>query len=124
MKGTITIIVLSVSLCALGALTVAFGQDDDRLSIEERVLMLERNVATLDTQLQLRTSTSGPEDRISRDFNLQTRLGDIERRVQQLSNEIQNLQRQASNAAQAANQAQRDAQMAQQMARDAQNRIR
>lgn len=124
MKGTTAIAVLAVSICTAGALTLAFGQEDSRLSVEERLLLLERNVATLDTQLQLRTSTSGPEDRISRDFSLEMRLGNIERRVQQLSNDVQNLQRQASNAVQAANQAQRDAQMAQQMARDAQNRIR
>jgi len=123
MKGSNAIVVLSVSICALGTLTMAFGQDDGS-SIEERVLVLERAVATLDTQLQLRTSTSGPEDRISRDFNLEMRLSDIERLVQQLGNDMQDLQRQASNAAQAASQAQRDARMAQQMARDAQNRIR
>lgn len=126
MKRNSMLLILAGTLLSLGLLTMAGGQDaesDD--TVENRLRQLERMVATLDTQLQLRTATGGgPEDRTTRDFNLTTRLSDIERRIQQLGNDLSNLQRQTNDAVRVASQAQRDAQLAQQIARDAANRIR
>ena len=93
-------------------------------TIDQRVRQLEVNIIALQTELQRRTATmAGPDDRMSRDFNLDTRLTNIERQVQQLSNSVLELQRQIADATRAASQAQSDAMQAQQIARDAQARI-
>lgn len=114
---------LALASCCLlfGLAAIALGQDAaaPAPTVESRVLLLEESVARLSTLLQMRTEASGPQDRLTRDFNLETRLGNLERQVQQLSFQVSNLNNQISSAISAANQAQRDAQMAQQMARDA-----
>jgi hypothetical protein len=93
-------------------------------TVDQRVRQLELNIIALQSELQRRTATlSGPDDGITRDFNLETRLGNIERQVQQLGNSVLDLQRQIGDAARAASQAQNDAMLAQQIARDAQARV-
>jgi uncharacterized protein YlxW (UPF0749 family) len=109
----------------LSLLTVAFSQNTDPdVTTERRIRQLELDLSNLSMQLQVRTNVSGPQDRTTRDFNLETRLNNLEQRVQQIDNEILNLQRQVFDATRAANQAQSEAQMAQSIARDAANRIR
>jgi uncharacterized protein YlxW (UPF0749 family) len=108
-----------------GLMTIASGQDQfPEPTVESRILELEDMVARLNTVVQLRTEVSGPQDRVSRDFNLDQRLGNLERQVQQLTYEMSNINSQISSAVSAANQAQRDAQMAQQMVRDLSIRVR
>jgi len=121
MRRNHRILVLTGSALFVGLIAVAFGQNGvSGLSDEQRLVQLERAVTTLDTQLQLRTSGAGAEDRTTRDFNLNARLDRIELSVQQLERQMSDTQRQASDALRVANQAQREAQMAQQMARSAQ----
>jgi uncharacterized protein YlxW (UPF0749 family) len=93
-------------------------------TMDQRVSQLELSISVLQSELQRRTAPmAGPDDRMSRDFNLDTRLTNIERQVQQLSNSVMELQRQIADATRAASQAQSDAMLAQQIARDAQARI-
>jgi len=110
----------------LGALTLAFGQSEEpAMTVEDRVIALERMVANLDNLLHIRTDTAGgPPDRVNRDFNVDRRIGEVERRVQQIEYELQNLGQQIADASRTASQAQNDAQIAQQLARDAASRIR
>lgn len=109
----------------LGLVTIASGQDEfPEPTVESRILQLEDLVARLNTMVQLRTEVSGPEDRVTRDFDLDQRLGALERQVQQLALEMSNLNSRISSAVSTASQAQRDAQMAQQMARDLSFRVR
>lgn len=113
------------SILAVGLMAIAYGQNESTgLSDDERLMRLERLVTTLESQLQQRTSVVGPDDRISRDFNLDTRLDNIELHAEQLSRQVMDLQRQVADAQRIANQAQRDAQMAQQVARTAEARSR
>jgi GAF domain-containing protein len=108
----------------LGLQPIVFGQSaDPELTLERRVRQLEQSLSMLNSQVRSRTDVSGPEDRTTRDFNLETRLDNIERQVQQVNNSVMDLQRQISDAARAASQAQNDAMLAQQIARDVQSRI-
>jgi len=121
MKRPSRILAIAATAAALGSLTIASGQDPlAEPTVESRLLELEERVARLSTTLEMRTEVSGPRDRV----NLDTRLADIERRLQQLSIEMSTVSSRISNAVSAANQAQREAQMAQQMARDVMNRVR
>lgn len=122
----ITALIALPAAAALGLLAVAQGQEgspdktDAEKVVEARLLGLEQTVARLNTQLQMRTEVAGgPQDRVSRDFNLEQRLNNIERQVQQLGIQVSNLDRLVQSASQAAMQAQNDARQAQQMARDA-----
>lgn len=114
----------ALSLVALIA-TSAVGQNSVNVerTTEQRLRQLETEIAALTGLVRLRTDAGPPDDRISRDFNLEMRLSTIERTVQQIGNELLMLQRQVSEASQAASQAQNEARMAQQMARDAAMRI-
>ena len=107
------------SVVTVALMTIASGQDPfPEPTVESRIAVLEDRVASLNTLLQMRTEVSGPQDRITRDFDLDQRLNSLEREVQQLGFEMSNMRSQVSSAVTTANQAQRDAQMAQQMARD------
>lgn len=129
-RNTKVLVLGSVALL-LGLEPIVFGQSAQQApttqrapTLDDRMRQLELNIMTLQSELQRRTATlGGPEDGISRDFNLDTRLSNIERQVQQLSNSVMELQRQISDATRAASQAQSDAMLAQQIARDAQARI-
>jgi hypothetical protein len=106
-------------------MAIAHGQNDATgLTDDERLLRLERLVLTLDSQLQQRTSVVGPDDRITRDFNLDTRLDNIELHAESLSRQVMDLQRALANAQRIADQALREAQMAQQTARAVEIRSR
>jgi predicted RNase H-like nuclease (RuvC/YqgF family) len=125
--GTRSILVSGFVL-SIGLLPLAFSQDaepapEPEPTLAQRVQTLERSLIQLNSQLQLRTDVSGPEDRRTRDFNLEQQINDLERQIQQLNNTVMDLQRQLSDALRAANQAQSDAMQAQQIARDAQSRI-
>jgi hypothetical protein len=125
MKRQVRALAIAGAVTGLGLLTVASGQDPlPERTVENRILELEERVARLSTTLEMRTGVSGPQDRANRDFNLDARLGEIERRLQQLEFAMSGISSQLSGAVNAANQAQRDAQMAQQMARDVMNRVR
>ena len=121
MKRLATIVVTSGITLVFGLLTTAAGQETDPEQVlEARLLGLEQSVARLDTQLQMRTNVSGgPQDRVSRDFDLEQRLNTIERQVQQLGIQMSNLQREVQAASRAASQAQNDAQQARQLAQNA-----
>jgi len=109
---------------SLGLLPIAFGQNTQpQPTLDSRVRQLELSLGMLNNQLQMRTEVSGPQDRTTRDYNLDTRIDDLERQIQQLNNTLMDLQRQIGDAVRAASQAQNDAMMAQQIARDAQSRI-
>jgi gas vesicle protein len=112
-------------VCALAALPIAFAQNTSQQpTLDARVRQLEISLSSLASQVSVRTDVgSGPDDRMMRDINLDTRLGNIERQVQQVNNSVMELQRQISDAVRAASQAQSDAMLAQQIARDAQARI-
>ena len=124
----------------LGLQPIAFGQSSQQApaqnaqqppaqnvqrgpTVEQRVSTLELTLSQLRTELSRRTDVAGPDDRITRDMNLDNRLRDIERQLQQINNSIMELQRQLGDATRAASQAQNDAMLAQQIARDAQARI-
>jgi predicted RNase H-like nuclease (RuvC/YqgF family) len=116
----------------LGLQPLVFGQDASRApapgaqrgpTVEQRVAQLESTISMLQTELRRRTDVAGPDDRISRDMNLDNRLRDLERQIQQVNNSVMELQRQLGDAVRAASQAQSDAMLAQQIARDAQSRI-
>jgi uncharacterized protein YlxW (UPF0749 family) len=116
---------LAIGTAAVGLMTLASGQDEfPEQTVESRLLQLEDAVSRLNTVVQMRTEVSGPQDRVTRDFNLEQRLNNLERQVQQLAYDVSNVNGQISMAVNAANQAQRDAQMAQQMARDLSFRVR
>lgn len=113
------------SILAAGWIAIAHGQDESTgLTDDERLMRLERLVVTLDSQLQQRTGVVGPDDRLTRDINLESRLNTIELQAEQLSRQVMDLQRQVADAQRIASQAQRDAQMAQQIARNAESRTR
>jgi uncharacterized protein YlxW (UPF0749 family) len=123
-RNTKAVAVSSIAL-VLGLQPIVFGQSTPQApTVDQRVRSLELSLSALQTELQRRTATMvGPEDRMTRDFNLETRLGNIEREVQQLNNSVMELQRQVGDAVRAASQAQSDANLAQQIARDAQARV-
>ena len=124
MKRSTTMLAIGAA-AAVGLMTMASGQNEfPEETVESRLLLLEDAVSRLNTVVQMRTEVSGPEDRVTRDFNLEQRLSSLERQVQQLAYDVSNVNSQISTAVNAANQAQRDAQMAQQMARDLSFRVR
>jgi sensor histidine kinase YesM len=125
MKAFAVPLLLGTSILVLGSVANSFGQATDAPdSVESRLQILEKNVATLDDLLRLRTDVAGIQDRTSRDYNVDMRLTALERSVQQLGNQLLDLQRQVADANRMALQAQGEAQMAQSLARDAANRIR
>jgi uncharacterized protein YlxW (UPF0749 family) len=124
MKRSATMLAIGTA-AAVGLMAMASGQNEfPEQTVESRLLQLEDAVSRLNTVVQMRTEVSGPQDRVTRDFNLEQRLNSLERQVQQLAYDVSNVNSQISMAVNAANQAQRDAQMAQQMARDAMLRAR
>jgi hypothetical protein len=125
MKRTTRILCVAGSILAAGVMAIAHGQNDATgLTDDERLLRLERLVLTLDSQLQQRTSVVGPDDRITRDFHLDTRLDNNELHAESLSRQVMDLQRALANAQRIADQALREAQMAQQTARAVEIRSR
>jgi uncharacterized protein YlxW (UPF0749 family) len=123
MKRSATMLAIGAAV-AVGLMTMASGQDEfPEQTVESRLLQLENAVSRLNTVVQMRTEVSGPQDRVTRDFNLEQRLNNLERQVQQLAYDVSNVNSQISMAVNAANQAQRDAQMAQQIARDLSFRV-
>jgi uncharacterized protein YlxW (UPF0749 family) len=123
MKRSTTMFAIG-AIIAAGLMTMASGQDEfPQQTVESRLLELEAAVSRLNTVVQMRTEVSGPEDRVTRDFNLEQRLNNLERQVQQLAYDVSNVNSQISMAVNAAQQAQRDAQMAQQIARDLSFRV-
>lgn len=125
MNAPVSRLVAGVCAIGLGVLASSYAQSPDTTkSLDDRVSVLEQNLAELTTLVHVRTDTTGIQDRNNRDFNLETRLTAIERNVQQINNVMADLQRQVADAYRMANQAQTDAQLAQSLARDAANRIR
>ena len=113
MNGYGRVFVIVASVMTLALTTGAVGQDGvTERPIESRILALEQTVSRLSIQLLQRTEVTGPQDRMTRDLNLENRLRQIEQSVQQLSVELAALNRQLSSVATTASQAQRDAQMA------------
>ena len=132
MNGYRKAVALGGVVLLLGLQPIVFGQNTQQTpaqnaqrgpTVEQRVAQLELTISMLQTELRRRTDVSGPDDRMSRDMNLDNRLRDIERQVQQVNNSVMELQRQLGDAMRAASQAQNDAMLAQQIARDAQSRI-
>jgi hypothetical protein len=126
MKTITGLLLCGASVGVMALQPVVFGQDaqQPQVTIEQRVRSLEQSLSNLATQVRLRTDVVvGPEDRTSRDLNLDARLDEIERQMQQFNNSVLDLQRQVSDAMRASSQAQNDAMLAQQIARDAQSRV-
>ena len=96
---------------------------DPVMQLDQRLRQLELDLSMLTSQVRSRTDVVGPEDRTTRDMNLDSRLDAIERELQQVNFTVSDLQRQISDAQRAVSQAQNDAMLAQQLARDAQARI-
>jgi len=102
-----------------GVFSSGYGQiPDGTLTVEERLISLEFQIATLDTRLNNRT-TAGASSLGTADAALaaQIRIDALERQVGDMNRELRELARQVTAAAREASAARREA-------RDAQSRIR
>jgi gas vesicle protein len=124
MNGYAKLLVAGTVAATIGMLTIANGQiANPKMTVDDRLDLLENKLSNLDNLVHRRTDTQGIEDRTNRDYNVDTRITNLERNLQQINNQLMDLQRQVQDANRIANQAQNDAQTAQQLARDAANRI-
>jgi septation ring formation regulator EzrA len=101
-------------------------QPKQQRTVEQRLSGLERQVASLETRLGVRTEPGAPSSAaiaVQKQATAQ-RIAQLEQRLSSLTAEVKRVERQADAAMRAANQAQRDATQAQQMARDAARRLR
>jgi hypothetical protein len=89
-------------------------------TLEERVLALERSVASLATRFDVRDAARLPGG----DESLPARVAELERAIGRLGTDLQRVAISADNASREASQARRDAQDALREARDAAMRAR
>jgi hypothetical protein len=101
----------------------AFAQADDEMTLEERVLALERAYASLDTRFNARTS-SGIGAESSQSISMERRVTQLENLLNRMTTDVQRLERAAESAMREASQARREAQTAERIARDASMRAR
>jgi hypothetical protein len=107
---------LAAIVAALVLLTFAGAQPQQ--TVEERIGMLERAVATLDTRLGLRTAAE-PVGSADRDYALMARVDSLQTSIDRLGNDIQRVERMVDNAMREASEARREAMNAERTARDA-----
>jgi hypothetical protein len=113
---------MAVAIIA-GALAASAQEPRQPLTAEERIVALERQLASLETRFGLE-STRPPNLAGETPAGLAARVDAVERSVERLASEVARVARVADNAARDASQAQRDASAAQQAARDAALRAR
>jgi hypothetical protein len=119
--------VITACVAALGVVAQSAQAQDagDRRTIEERVQLLERAIASLDTRLELRTAPGGaPVPAPGELARLEARIIQLEQAVDRLGLALERAERQTESAAREAAQARRDATNAERMARDASTRAR
>jgi hypothetical protein len=115
-----------VAAAALIYLTFAVAQPQPQLqgqrapTLDERVGVLERGLATLATRFELRDSVAAPVAGGA----LEPRIADLERALDRLVVDLQRVERQADNALREASDARREAMNAERAARDAATRVR
>ena len=110
-----------LGVAALAVLATGSAQSPAREpTLEERVLAIERNVASLSTRFELRETARAPGG----DAALAARVDELERTVNRLATDLRRIESTADNALREASQARRDAQDAQREARDAAMRVR
>lgn len=115
-------IVVGAGAMIVGALlTTGFAQDDENEpTTEARVTRLERELASLETRFEARTTPRADTgEGAARGITLDTRITALERRVAELSTDLTRVERQAAAALRRADQAGRDAKAAEQVAREA-----
>ena len=114
----------AAALAALAVLALTSAQEPQRArTLEERIVELERGLATIDTRFGIQSARLpdlGGESAAA----LAARVDAVERSIERLANDLQRVDRLADTAARDAAQAQRDATAAQQTARDAALRTR
>jgi hypothetical protein len=114
----------SVAAAALIYLTLATAQpppqDQRGPTLDDRVGVLERGVASLTTRFELRDAASPPVAGGS----LEPRIAALESALDRLAVDLQRVERQADNAQREASDARREAASAERAARDAAMRVR
>lgn len=105
----------------LSALSAGYAQDQEQeLTVEERVAQLESQVARLETQLLTRTTSgAGSLARDNPALDATARIDELERRLESLTFEVQRLAQQLDMAEREASDARRTAMAAERAARDA-----
>jgi ubiquinone biosynthesis protein UbiJ len=88
-------------------------------TLEERIAQIERNVASLDTRIELRSTLDSGSAAATA-----ARVEQLERSLERLTAELQRVERETNAALREAMLARREATAAQQLARDAANRQR
>jgi hypothetical protein len=115
----------STTMAALAVVTLAAAQEPLRApTLQERVDMLERQVATIDTRFGLEATRPANLGIGETGVGLASRVDALERSLERLAADVARVQQLADNAARDAQQAQREAMSAQQTARDAAMRAR
>jgi hypothetical protein len=111
----------SVAAAALIYLTIAAAQSQDRgPTLDDRVGLLERSLASLATRFELRDSASPP----AAGGALEPRISALETALDRLAVDLQRVERQAENAQREASDARREAASAERAARDVAMRAR
>jgi hypothetical protein len=114
----------AAALAALAILALTSAQEPQRArTLEERIVELERGLATIDTRFGIQSARL-PDLGGESGAALAARVDAVERAIERLGNDLQRVDRLADTAARDAAQAQRDATAAQQTARDAALRTR
>ena len=114
----------AAALAALAVLALTNAQEPQRApTLEERIVELEKSLASIDTRFGIQTARS-PDFGGESATALAARVDAVERSVERLTSDLQRIDRLADTAARDAAQARRDATAAQQAARDAALRTR
>jgi len=116
---------LPIALLLLGMSVVLAQSNRVEVPVEERVLMLERDLASLETRFGLRDAqNAGAPARTDVGMSVISRVDQLERQITRLESEVQRVGREAQAALREASQARREAMGAERLARDALNRVR
>lgn len=93
-------------------------------TLEERIAQIERDVASLDTRIELRGTLDSGSAAASGAAATAARVEQLEQSLERLTAELQRVERETNAALREAMLARREATAAQQLARDAANRQR
>jgi chromosome segregation ATPase len=118
MKGKLKILG-ALAAGVLGANLLAQPQQPGA-TVAERVLALERDVASLSTRVELRDAQRTPVS----DATLTSRVQQLEQSLNRLTLDLQRVERQADSALREASQARRDAESAQRAVQSLESRVR
>ena len=115
----------AATLAALALIAFVAAQEPLRApTLQERVVKLEAELATLQTRFGIESTRPSNLGVGETGVALAGRVDALERSLGRLTSDLQRVERLADTAARAAAQAQRDAMAAQQAARDAAMRVR